>query len=107
MARRDDGGLAFARPASEFTENGTLPDGNRAVPEQEGMTLRQWYVGKVLSNGSLFDLADNMARGEPSYDETDDAGNYVVPAAAVAERLARAALLVADAAIAAEKASRL
>jgi len=42
------GGPAFPRPASEFTGGGTLPDGNDAIREQGGMTLRQWYAGQAL-----------------------------------------------------------
>jgi hypothetical protein len=39
-----DGGPAFPRPASEFTESGTLLDGNIAVPATNGMSLRDYFA---------------------------------------------------------------
>ena len=39
---------AFARPASEFTKNGTLPDGNDAIPAQDGMTLRDYFAAQAI-----------------------------------------------------------
>lgn len=44
-----DGGPAFPRAASEYTENGTLHDGNRAEHAQPGMSLRDWFAGMALS----------------------------------------------------------
>lgn len=44
----ETGGAAFPRPASEFTKNGTLPDGNNAVDEQDGMTLRDYFAAKAM-----------------------------------------------------------
>lgn len=53
----DDGGAAFPRPASEYTEKGTLHDGNDAVREQDGMTLRDHFAAKamqaILSSGTI------------------------------------------------------
>jgi hypothetical protein len=49
MARRDDGGAAFPRPASIDTSSGTLPDGDEVVEEQRGMSLRDWFAGRALS----------------------------------------------------------
>jgi hypothetical protein len=43
------GGPAFPRPASEYTASGTLDDGNDAIREQGGMSLRQWYAGQALA----------------------------------------------------------
>ena len=45
----NNGGPAFPRPASEFTKHGTLRDGNDAVPEQEGMSLRDYFAAKALA----------------------------------------------------------
>ena len=46
---RDDGGPAFPRPASEYTEHGTLPDGNTAIDEQDGMSLRDYFAAAALT----------------------------------------------------------
>ncbi len=46
--KKYDGGPAFPRPASEYTKNGTLPDGNDAVAEQAGMTLRDYFAAKAM-----------------------------------------------------------
>lgn len=43
-----DGGPAFPRPASEYTADGTLADGNAAVCEQDGMSLRDYLAGQAL-----------------------------------------------------------
>ena len=48
MARINDGGPAFARPASEYTKQGTLPDGNDAIEAQEGMGLRTYLAAKAM-----------------------------------------------------------
>lgn len=45
----NDGGPAFARPASEYTRNGTCPDGNDARDAQGGMSLRDWFAGQALA----------------------------------------------------------
>ena len=45
---KQDGGPAFPRPASEYTGSGTCPDGNDAIPEQVGMTLRDWFAGAAI-----------------------------------------------------------
>ena len=47
MDRKETGGPAFPRPASEYTESGTLPDGNNAINEQEGMTLQDYFAGQA------------------------------------------------------------
>jgi hypothetical protein len=39
---------AFPRPASEYTKSGTLADGNDAIREQDGMTLRDWFAGMAI-----------------------------------------------------------
>jgi hypothetical protein len=44
MARLDDGGPAFARPASEDRQS-TLHDGNVVEESQEDMSLRDWFAG--------------------------------------------------------------
>lgn len=46
---KTDGGPAFPRPASEYTEMGTLRDGNIAVRQQSGMTLRDYFAAKALT----------------------------------------------------------
>ena len=45
---KHDGGPAFPRAASEYTKNGTLPDGNDAIDAQSGMSLRDWFAGMAL-----------------------------------------------------------
>jgi hypothetical protein len=45
---KPDGGPAFPRPASEYTKNGTLLDGNDAVGHQEGMSLRDYFAGQAM-----------------------------------------------------------
>jgi hypothetical protein len=44
----NDGGAAFPRAASEFTRNGTLKDGNDAITEQDGMSLRDYFAAKAM-----------------------------------------------------------
>lgn len=44
----NDGGPAFPRAASEYTQHGTLPDGNDAETAQAGMSLRDWFAGQAL-----------------------------------------------------------
>lgn len=43
------GGPAFPRPASIDSTSGTLPDGDRVVPEQTGMTLRDFFAAAALT----------------------------------------------------------
>lgn len=40
---------AFPRPASIDTRSGTLPDGDTVVPEQEGLTLREYIATHALA----------------------------------------------------------
>lgn len=49
MTTTNDGGPAFPRPASEFTQSGTLHDGNDAIPAQPGMTLRDYFAAHALA----------------------------------------------------------
>ena len=46
--KKTDGGPAFPRPASEYTKNGTCPDGNEAIDWAPGMSLRDWFAGMAL-----------------------------------------------------------
>jgi hypothetical protein len=46
--KTDNGGPAFPRPASEFTANGTLPDGND-LGAQDGMSLRDYFAAQALN----------------------------------------------------------
>jgi hypothetical protein len=90
----NNGGPAFPRPASEFTKNGTLPDGNDAEHAQVGMTLRDYFaamamqgllaatglehVSAVADTGDakkIFDLHAGLAQG-----------SYLVADAMLAER---------------------
>jgi hypothetical protein len=41
---------AFPRPASEYTASGTLPDGNDAIKQQEGMALLQVYAKTAMQS---------------------------------------------------------
>ncbi len=43
-----DGGPAFPRPVSEDRYSGDQPDGNCTVPDQCGMSLRDWFAGQAL-----------------------------------------------------------
>ena len=45
---KHNGGPAFPRPASEFTKNGTLPDGNDAEPAQVGISIRDYFAAKAM-----------------------------------------------------------
>ena len=38
---------AFPRAASEYTKSGTLPEGNNAINEQDGMSLLEYYAGQA------------------------------------------------------------
>lgn len=48
MTMQRGGGAAFPRPVSVDTRNGTLPDGDSVVIEQDGMTLRDYFAAKAL-----------------------------------------------------------
>lgn len=56
---KHDGGPAFPRPASEFTASGTCPDGNDPRPDQQGMTMREFYAALamqgILASGKSFE----------------------------------------------------
>lgn len=67
MAKIKNGGAAFPRPASEDTTCGTLPDGNRMVDGQDGMTLRQYYAAQALPGI----LAAGFHRAEGAHDSND------------------------------------
>ena len=69
MDRKETGGPAFPRPASEYTKSGTLPDGNDAINEQEGMTLRDYFAGQaligIMSNDPLLVVLINKNLDDP------------------------------------------
>lgn len=48
MSAIKNGGPAFPRPASEYTVSGTLADGNDAIREQDGMSLRDYFAAKAM-----------------------------------------------------------
>lgn len=56
---------AFPRPASEYTSGGTLADGNEAIREQDGMTVREYFAIRVLqgiiSNHGMGDIERHTA----------------------------------------------
>ena len=55
MSAKTSGGPAFSRPASERGDG-------LASPEQDGMSLRQWYAGMALQGN----LANNEKCGSPA-----------------------------------------
>jgi len=61
MARIEDGGPAFPRPASEFTKNGTLAGGNDAIDANECMTLRDWFAGMAMQGYCAADDDQELA----------------------------------------------
>jgi hypothetical protein len=75
------GGPAFPRPASEFTLGGTLPDGNDPIPEQDGMSLRDYFAAHVLP--AVY--AASVARGD-ELQETIVAEAYELADAMLEER---------------------
>lgn len=93
MAKRDTGGPAFPRPASVDPTQGTLPDGDRVIDPQGGMTLRDYFAASamaaIVTNDAFYcRLIDIVERGDCPYDRTQDA-------------MAHAAFQMADAMIAA------
>lgn len=46
---RQNGGPAFPRPASVDPSSGTLQDGDCVVDAHDGMSLRDWFAGQVIS----------------------------------------------------------
>lgn len=49
MVPDNDNPPAFPRPASIDRTDGTLPDGDRVVPESDGMSLRDYFAGQVIA----------------------------------------------------------
>jgi hypothetical protein len=49
MADLKDGGPAFPRPISEDRSQGDMPDGNRMVDQQSGMSLRDYFAAAALT----------------------------------------------------------
>ncbi len=60
---KNNGGPAFPRPASEFTESGTLADGNDAIRHQDGMSLRDWFAGMSLMLSGGYVISTILDRG--------------------------------------------
>jgi len=54
--RPKDGGPAFPRPAGHIP-----PEQHDCHPEQEGMTLRQWYAGMAMAQMLTADYVKIMA----------------------------------------------
>ncbi len=90
--RPETGGPAFPRPASIDPTSGDLFDGNRVVPEHDGMTLRDYFAGLAMQ-GLLAGMFDNEVR-----DNFLDMGN-----ADTRQWLAARSYAVADAMLAARK----
>lgn len=68
---KNDGGAAFPRPASIDESSGTLPDGNVMVPEQRGMSLRDYFAASIAT--SLPAIWGAMSREEKMlYSECSD-----------------------------------
>lgn len=61
-----DGGAAFPRPMSEDRTNGDLPDGNDMIPDQTGISARDYFaaaaVGGLLTSGTGRTNAGDVAR---------------------------------------------
>jgi hypothetical protein len=93
MARIETGGAAFPRPASIDTRDGTLPDGDRVIGAEDGMTLRDYFAAKAMQ-GFVGDR-DVQVYGIHGSGKSDD---YCQQAAVAAYR-------VADAMLAARKAN--
>jgi hypothetical protein len=53
---KNTGGQAFPRPVSENRKDGDLPDGNRVIPEQNGMTLRDYFAAKAMQGLAASDF---------------------------------------------------
>jgi hypothetical protein len=64
VSKVNDGGPAFPRPASEWIENGTLREGNDALPEQDGMMLRDWFAGHALAGHLAWSPTDCSEQGK-------------------------------------------
>lgn len=82
---RNDGGPAFARPASEHTKNGTCPDGNDPRDAQAGMSLRDWFAGQALAGMMAQGFIPNQA-GQSSHVQW----NYADAAYAMADAMLKA-----------------
>jgi hypothetical protein len=69
----NSGGAAFPRPASEYTKNGTLNDGNEAIDAQGGMSLRDYFAGQALAGfASSYRKTDRDERSHPGKGELID-----------------------------------
>lgn len=64
---------------------------------ESGMSLRDYFAANVIT--ALYpDRIDRIAApDEPMNDEVDDANQYIVPGEVLAQRIAKAAYMVADA----------
>jgi hypothetical protein len=59
---------AFPRAASEFTRNGTLKDGNDAISEQDGMSLRDYFAAHAPRKPQAWFEPSMPPCPEPIYD---------------------------------------
>jgi hypothetical protein len=71
--KQNDGGPAFARPASVDPSSGTLSDGDSVIAEQRGMTLRDYFAAQALAgySGSEHEYATTSATAKHCYDLAD------------------------------------
>jgi hypothetical protein len=84
---RKTGGPAF--PTPEYYDE-------RPTGVIDGMDLRDAFAVAALNCGWLVSLADRLEDGPSLFEQTEDDGLYMVPAAAMARRLADAAYLLAQ-----------
>jgi hypothetical protein len=94
MNAKRTGGPAFPRPASEFTQSGTLADGNEAVGAQDGMSLRDYFAAKALHAAIIA-----MSNFEPGLEQTR--AEATRRGVSLDELLATQAYITADAMLAA------
>jgi hypothetical protein len=73
---------AFPRPASEFTANGTCPDGNDPLHDQTGISTRDYFAAKAMQ-GMMIEFA------KQGYPENDNCSEL--------KWVVKAAYLIADA----------
>jgi hypothetical protein len=57
MSKMNDGGAAFPRPYAEDTTG----DWTMGLPQQDGMTLRDWFAGQALAF-AILGHEDGVAR---------------------------------------------
>jgi hypothetical protein len=69
MAKRNTGGPAFPRPASEDTSSGTLADGNDLIASQDGMDLRDYFAAQALPAIYAGHIAAGIDMGQESVAE--------------------------------------